>query len=222
MGLDAYQIGYFIAQVGLAASSFGVSSEDVTSVADALSGAFNVKCAPATAIDPAQGPQLQSICVADSCPEAPMGDCAPYGASAGEPLVANATLALGEGRNGTGSEATMSTSGKSGGATGPKPTGTGTSNSKSESSGATLLDANMWLGVLVGAAMLCIFSWWSWKSQYVSRARSNRSSECGYFNCVWVGSSIAVGYWCCHSHKLPQNWICMLIYLYTKNPSQSM
>ena len=159
MGLDAYQIGYFISQVGLAASSFGVSAEDVAAVADALGGAFNVKCAPATAIDPAQGPQLQSICVADSCPEAPMGDCAPYGTSAGEPLVANATLALGQGRNGTaGSEATPSTAGKNGGVTGPKPTGTGTGKSKSSSS-ATVLDANMWSGLLVGAAIVCVFSW---------------------------------------------------------------
>lgn len=157
MGLDAYQIGYFISQVGLAASSFGVSGEDVASVAEALSGAFNVKCAPATAIDPAQGPQLQSICAADSCPTAPKGDCAPYGISTGEPLVANSTLALGEGKNGTVSKASASTTGKTGGVTGPKPTGTG--KSRSSSSAAPLLDANMWLGVLVGAAILCILTW---------------------------------------------------------------
>ena len=146
MNLDAYQVGYFVSQVGLAESSFGVSTADISSVATALSGAFNAKCAPATEIDQEQGPQLQSICVADSCQKAPKGDCGPYGTSAGEPLIANATLALGEGRNGTDSNGTTTkATGNTGTTTGLKPTKTGKS-----SSFGTLLEANIWLVVLIG------------------------------------------------------------------------
>ena len=64
MALNAYQVQYFIQQVGLSAASFGVATEDVTAVGEALQGYFGVKCAPETEIIMGQGKELQSICIA--------------------------------------------------------------------------------------------------------------------------------------------------------------
>ncbi|KAI9880179.1 MAG: hypothetical protein M1830_004998 [Pleopsidium flavum] len=112
MALDQYQVGYFIQQVGLSAASFGVATEDVTAVGMALTKLFNYKCAPPTTVVPYQGDQLQAICIADTCPLSPNDTCSKY-APVIEPFAANATLAMGEGRNGssnaTGSPTTSST-----------------------------------------------------------------------------------------------------------------
>lgn len=91
MDLDENEVGYFITQVGLAAASFGVTTEDVTGVGTALSKIFGVRCAPATPVVPSQGPQLQSICVANTCPLSPGNTCAAYQPTF-EPAVANSTL----------------------------------------------------------------------------------------------------------------------------------
>ena len=152
MNLNYHEIGYFITQIGLAASSFGVSSADITSIAAALGEAFDVKCTPPTVVDPSQGPQLQSICLADDCPEAQEGDCGPYGPSAGKPIVANATLAMGDGKNGTDSNGTSKTTGSVGPTMEPKPT---TMGSPSE---ARVVLVECWLAVLVGVATLFAFA----------------------------------------------------------------
>ena len=68
MDLNVYQMTYFIEQVGLSASSFGVTADDVKTVATALEGAFNMRCAAPMAIIPAQGAQLQAICIDGDCP----------------------------------------------------------------------------------------------------------------------------------------------------------
>lgn len=68
MDLNEEETKYFIAQVGLAAASFGVAEADVTAVGTALTDLFGYRCsAPAVAV-PAQGPQQQSICTDLSCP----------------------------------------------------------------------------------------------------------------------------------------------------------
>ena len=78
MALDANQVGYFITQVGLAAASFGVAKEDVIAVGMSLNKVFNYKCAPPAVVVPAQGPVLESVCIADSCPLAPNAVCDKY------------------------------------------------------------------------------------------------------------------------------------------------
>ncbi|KAF2155285.1 hypothetical protein K461DRAFT_276484 [Myriangium duriaei CBS 260.36] len=78
MGLDENMVGYFNEQVGLSAASFGVTNDDVTAVGKALNSLFNVKCAPATTVIKEQGAQLQSICIADSCPLSPNATCSSY------------------------------------------------------------------------------------------------------------------------------------------------
>jgi len=90
MDLDAYEVGYFIEQVGLAAASFGVAESDIVGVADALNALFGYKCAPAVTVIPAQGPQYESICIAADCPTAANATCSSY-ITAMEPAMANAT-----------------------------------------------------------------------------------------------------------------------------------
>ncbi|MCJ1353090.1 MAG: hypothetical protein MMC33_003075 [Icmadophila ericetorum] len=97
MDLDAFQLGYFITQVGLSAASFGVADADVTAVGEALAMYFDYKCSAATTIIPAQGAQLQAICINSECPTAPVNaSCGSYGVAT-EPAVANASLAGGQG-----------------------------------------------------------------------------------------------------------------------------
>ncbi|MCJ1363320.1 hypothetical protein MMC16_002427 [Acarospora aff. strigata] len=109
MSLDQYQVGYFIQQVGLSAASFGVATEDVNAVGMALTKLFDYKCASPTTAIPQQGPQLQAVCIADTCPLSENATCPAYSPVV-KPFAANATLAMGEGRNassnGTGSSTT--------------------------------------------------------------------------------------------------------------------
>ncbi|GAW20582.1 hypothetical protein ANO14919_100900 [Xylariales sp. No.14919] len=82
MALDPTELGYFITQVGLAASSFGVADSDVQAVGTALTSLFDERCAPPTTVIPSQGAQLQAICIDDTCPLAAEATCASY-----EPVV---------------------------------------------------------------------------------------------------------------------------------------
>ena len=100
MSLNAHQVGYFIQQVGKAAASFGISDEDVMIIGAALSEKFDYRCSPQSTVVYSQGPQLQAICQDDTCPLSPNASCSAYGTPV-EPVVANATLAMGEGTNST-------------------------------------------------------------------------------------------------------------------------
>lgn len=112
MALDPYQVGYFITQVGLSAASFGVTKEDVTAVGMALNKLFNYKCSPATTVVKSQGNVLESICIADNCPQDPAPTCDKY-----EKVVApkNATSSGGSSSSSASSSA-GSTATSSGGA----------------------------------------------------------------------------------------------------------
>lgn len=92
MDLDIYQVTYFIQQVGLSAASFGVAPADVQYVGTALMQLFGYKCAPPMTVIPAQGAQLQAICIANNCPTAANATCAAYPAAT-MPAVANPTSA---------------------------------------------------------------------------------------------------------------------------------
>lgn len=112
MVLDPYQMGYFIEQVAYSAASFGVAKADIEAVGYALNDLFDYRCAPKTAVIPAQGPQYQSICTDKSCPLANNHTCAAQPAMM-QPLVANKTLAMGEGRMPNASNASMSSTSSS-------------------------------------------------------------------------------------------------------------
>lgn len=108
MDLNEYELGYFITQVGLSAASFGVTTDDVTAVGQALAKIFAYRCAPPTVVVPSQGAHLQSVCIADTCPLSPNDTCSAY-PSPFEPAVANATLAGGNEPNSTSSSNHSST-----------------------------------------------------------------------------------------------------------------
>ena len=131
MDLDAAEVGYFITQVGLAASSFGVATDDINTVAGALEKYFDVKCAPAVTLAPALGSQLQAICIAEDCPLAPNATCSAYGPAV-EPGVANSTLAMGQGNSSsTATASAPASSGTSGGSSSPSSTASGSATSPS-------------------------------------------------------------------------------------------
>ena len=66
MYLDAFQVQYFIQQVGLSATSLGVELADVQYVGNALQSFFGYKCAPETSVLIGKPKELQSICIAVS------------------------------------------------------------------------------------------------------------------------------------------------------------
>jgi hypothetical protein len=66
MDLNHYEVAYFIQQVALAATSFGVAKDDIAAVGTALDKLFNYKCLPPATVIKEQGPQLQSICVEET------------------------------------------------------------------------------------------------------------------------------------------------------------
>ena len=112
MDLSYAQVSYFIEQVGLSAASFGVAKADYMAVGAALGNLFNYKCEPATVVVPAQGAQLQSICIAADCPLAPNSTCAAYG-SATMPSVAVSSLVPSNTASGTATPASMTATGSS-------------------------------------------------------------------------------------------------------------
>jgi len=75
MDLDTAQNSWFIENVGLAAASFGVSQDDINTVATTLNGTFGYRCAPAVSLLPGAGPVYESICQNVTCPIAPNSTC---------------------------------------------------------------------------------------------------------------------------------------------------
>jgi hypothetical protein len=90
MALSNAEVSYFITQVALAASSFGVAQADITAVGTALNTLFGHRCAPAVTVIPAQGSQLQAICIEPDCPLADNAMCGLY-EDVIEPMTATMT-----------------------------------------------------------------------------------------------------------------------------------
>ncbi|KAL6703093.1 hypothetical protein ACN47E_010230 [Coniothyrium glycines] len=112
MGLEYNQLGYFINQLSLAATHFGVSTQEAETFRTTLNSRYNVRCAPAVSFNPSSPPQLLSLCQNATCPLAvPVSDCAAYanltaGGSAGSnpvtvTLSASATTAPVSGQTST-------------------------------------------------------------------------------------------------------------------------
>lgn len=91
MDLSSHQVGYFVMQVGLAASSFGVAPADIAAVAQSLTDLFGYRCAPEVEVVKGQGKELQSICVTEDCPEAKDPVCDEY-PKVEKPKVSNGTI----------------------------------------------------------------------------------------------------------------------------------
>lgn len=78
MALDDAEVTYFIEQVGLAATSFGVTASDAMSAGKALTDAFGQRCSAPAEIVPDTGKEPQAICQADDCPLADNAQCSAY------------------------------------------------------------------------------------------------------------------------------------------------
>lgn len=79
MNLEYHQLGYFINQLSLAAVHYGASAQDADTFRSSMNNRFNVRCAPAFSSNPANPPQLMSLCQNPTCPLAvPVSDCAAY------------------------------------------------------------------------------------------------------------------------------------------------
>lgn len=157
MDLNPLQVGYFISQVASSAASFGVATSDIAAVGTALNKLFAYRCSPPTTVVPAQGPQLQAICSDPTCPVAMNATCATY-MNETVPLIANSSLAMGEGTNTTSmvATATMLPSGTVTGSMMASTSGTGagsTSTPATSSKSDGIRNFGSFAGV-VGAAAL--------------------------------------------------------------------
>ncbi|KAI9762769.1 MAG: hypothetical protein M4579_000121 [Chaenotheca gracillima] len=143
MDLDAYEVGYFITQVGTSAASFGVTEDDVTAVGMALSSTFGYRCSPPATVVPSQGDQLQSICTAENCPLSPNATCsAEDNNGVGmEPKPANSTSNSTSSPTSSGSSASGSASSTGGSA--PIETGSGAGMLTASISGLTAVVASL-------------------------------------------------------------------------------
>ena len=113
MHLDQNEVGFFIDQVRLAAESI-LPFSDVSDLTTLLTSVFDVKCGAAVTVVPSAGPQLQSICTADTCAPAANADCSAYGTIPGKP--ANATTIASSATATTTALNAASTTGQSGAA----------------------------------------------------------------------------------------------------------
>src|SRR5271154_2137954 len=101
MNLSKPEMDYFITQVGLSAASFGAATSDVEAVGMALNDTFNMRCSPPTVVIPAQGSQLQAICINPDCPLASGAVCAQYDMAATMSASMSGAIATGSMGSGT-------------------------------------------------------------------------------------------------------------------------
>ncbi|PWN35970.1 uncharacterized protein FA14DRAFT_184804 [Meira miltonrushii] len=97
MNLDETEMNYFIEQVGMSATSFGVSDADAMTVGNSLNKTFNYRCAPPVVLGPGFANVSQSTCLAADCmvyspPDCnQMGDSYPNGTNNAQPQSAAAS-----------------------------------------------------------------------------------------------------------------------------------
>lgn len=129
MALSSPQLTYFIQQVGLAASSFGIADADIAAVAASLMDTFGQRCSKDAVVVPYQRPaRPQAICTGEGC-EVAGGDgvseaCVKAG-PAPLPGVADAVKAAGQGNASSSATASASGSASVTSEAGSAPTQTG-------------------------------------------------------------------------------------------------
>lgn len=155
MDLDTAQNSWFIENVGLAAASFGVSQEDIMTVATTLNGTFGYRCAPAVTVIPSAGPVYESICQNVTCPIAPNSTCG-SGPAVMYPAAVGAMSGSSSMMSSSSSMASMMASSS---ATGTAATKTGSSTTASATVAAyTGAAAAVAPGLLAGVAGLVAFA----------------------------------------------------------------
>lgn len=129
---------FFINQVALSASSLGFEQPDIAIFKNTLDTLFNTRCAPATAVPGIKAaPELQSICIAESCPLDPKANCTAYPENGVALVPTNVTAVV----NSTTPSSTAS----------GKPSGTATSAGNSN-----LKDTVLAMGLVAKLAMLVV------------------------------------------------------------------
>ena len=142
MNLTYTDLGYFIDQLSKTTTVFGFSDADSQTLNTKFNSLYNVRCAPPITLDPAEGPQLLSLCQDPSCPLAvPNTDCSDYVNLAANPVV-----------SGTATTAIFPIS------TSTSPTSTGLTVSSSTPVSKAKLSAGAIAGVAIGAVAgaLCL------------------------------------------------------------------
>lgn len=157
MDLGPEEVGYFITQVANSAASFGVTDDDLKVVGAALNGLFANRCSPPATAIPAQGPQLQAICIDAACPIAsPTASCAAYNNSVAAVPPKNHTGAAGSGNSTTTSSGTATKTG--GSATLTSGSGHASSTSSTTATGGTTSPTSVSTsgGAAVGMSFLAL------------------------------------------------------------------
>ena len=145
MNLSKPEMDYFITQVGLSAASFGVATADVMAVGMALNDTFNQRCSAPAAVIPAQGPQLQAICINPDCPIATSAVCAQYEMAA---TMTGSSMSMSSGMASATGSMMSGASGMAGGATGGAAGGSGTAAAGASSAGHSLFVSTAVWGML--------------------------------------------------------------------------
>jgi len=140
MDLNPTEMAYFITQVGTAAASFGVATEDVMALGNALTTTFNYRCSAPVTIVPGAPAEPQTMCQDATCPLAANATCM-------NEVNGTAPVFASNGTNFTGPSATS----------GGSPSGSsGSPSSTSSKAAATLLEVGGLLGLAGMVAMAVV------------------------------------------------------------------
>jgi hypothetical protein len=153
MNLNNTDLGHFIDQVTKATEHYGFSEQDGETFNTQMNSLYNVRCAPPITLNPAQGPELLSLCQASSCPLAePNPDCAAYVNLTANGLP-NSSSAQGSASTSTSlSSSTSSTSTFTSATTTTSSTSSATATTTAAASSSSTLGSGSIAGIAVGGA----------------------------------------------------------------------
>ncbi|CAD6581989.1 MAG: hypothetical protein ASARMPRED_000751 [Alectoria sarmentosa] len=158
MNLNYTDLGHFINQLSMATTNYGFSDQDSQTLNTDLNGLYNVRCAPPVTEHSAQGPQLLSLCQADTCPLAvPDADCAAYVNLTANGIVAGVSSSQDSTATATATPfipTTISFTSAPASSTSTEPTSTAT-HSSTTSSKATLSPGAI-AGIVIGGAAVLL------------------------------------------------------------------
>ncbi|KID96224.1 hypothetical protein MAJ_07837, partial [Metarhizium majus ARSEF 297] len=156
MNLNSTEVAYFIDQLMLASKYYNFSDADAQQLAATLNTKYNNKCSP-----PDDNGQLNSVCYADSCPEAvPKKDCEAYKNL--EPYGFKASTPTG---TATGVIPTMSSS----------PNSSATSSGEVGGDSSSRLSAGAIAGIVIGGSVVILMAVGMWL--YFRRQQQNKPAE---------------------------------------------
>jgi len=166
MALDPNELGYFIQQVGLAAQSVGLTSDEAEVIMTNMNAGLNYRCRPDSALFPGGVVGPQSICTDESCPLAPNYDCSVYdfdnGTSPQPQLVNGGSSASSSSASATSTTSTPSSS---------------SSSTPAPSSSHKTVDIAVGVAVPVGVIAIALIGFLIWRYQRKMALLENRLSR---------------------------------------------